>query len=90
MGPVSIKLYDKQALVLRIETTVNDVSFFRHHRTVDHRAGTTETKLAPLQKTIYRLTEYQHMADFGTCAVDWPLLDQWEDELAKGFDPEKA
>ena len=28
MGPVSIKLYDKQGLVLRIETTVNDVSFF--------------------------------------------------------------
>ena len=29
MGPVAIKLYDKQALVLRIETTVNDVSFFQ-------------------------------------------------------------
>src|SRR5439155_12020277 len=39
MGPVAIKLYDKQALVLRIETTVNDVSFFRHHRTVEHRDG---------------------------------------------------
>ncbi len=55
MGPVAIKLYDKQALVLRIETTVNDVSFFRHHRTVEHRDGTTETKLAPMQKTIYSL-----------------------------------
>lgn len=43
-----------------------------------------------IQKTIDRLTEYQHMADFGTCAVDWPLLDQWDDELLKGFDPEKA
>ncbi len=43
-----------------------------------------------LQKTIDRLTEYQHMADFGTCAVDWPLLDQWEEELARGFDPDKA
>ena len=43
-----------------------------------------------IQKTIDRLTEYQHMADFGTCAVDWPLLEQWEDELVKGFDPEKA
>ncbi|MGH2411356.1 MAG: MarR family transcriptional regulator [Chloroflexota bacterium] len=52
MGPVSIKLYDKQALVLRIETTVNDVSFFRHHRKVEHRNGTTETKLAPMRKTI--------------------------------------
>jgi glyoxylase-like metal-dependent hydrolase (beta-lactamase superfamily II) len=35
-----------------------------------------------LQKTIDRLTQYQHMADFGTCAVDWPLLDEWEKELA--------
>jgi hypothetical protein len=40
---------------LRIETTVNDVSFFRHHREVEHRDGTRETKLAPLQKTIYSL-----------------------------------
>jgi hypothetical protein len=55
MGPVAIKLYDKQALVLRIETTVNDVSFFQHHRTVEPRDGTTETKLAPLRKTIYSL-----------------------------------
>ena len=55
MGPVAIKLYDKQALVLRIETTVNDVSFFRHHRRVEHRDGTSETKLAPMQKTIYSL-----------------------------------
>ena len=55
MGPVAIKLYDKQALVLRIETTANDVSFFRHHRTVEHRDGTSETKLAPMQKTIYSL-----------------------------------
>ncbi len=54
-GPVALKLYDKQALVLRIETTVNDVSFFRHHRRVEHRDGTTETKLAPMQKTIYSL-----------------------------------
>lgn len=55
MGPVAIKLYDKQALVLRIETTVNDVSFFRHHRRVEHRDGTSDTKLAPMQKTIYSL-----------------------------------
>jgi hypothetical protein len=52
-GPVALKLYDKQALVLRIETTVNDVSFFRHHRTVEQRDGTTETKLAPMRRTLY-------------------------------------
>lgn len=37
-----------------------------------------------LQKTIDRLETYQHMADFGTCAVDWPLLDEWDEELAQG------
>ena len=61
MGPVAIKLYDKQALVLRIETTVNDVSFFRHHRKVEHRDGTTDTKLAPMQKTIYSLGPLREM-----------------------------
>lgn len=37
-----------------------------------------------LDATIKRLEGYQHMADFGTCAVDWPLMDEWEDELASG------
>jgi hydroxyacylglutathione hydrolase len=39
---------------------------------------------ALLDATIARLERYTHMADFGTCAVDWPLLDQWEEELAQG------
>jgi glyoxylase-like metal-dependent hydrolase (beta-lactamase superfamily II) len=39
---------------------------------------------ALLDATIARLEAYSHMADFGTCAVDWPLLDQWEQELAEG------
>lgn len=39
---------------------------------------------ALLSSTIARLETYTHMADFGTCAVDWPLLDEWEDELAAG------
>ena len=34
MGKVSIKMYDKFSLVLRIETTVNDVSFLKHYRWV--------------------------------------------------------
>lgn len=37
-----------------------------------------------LDKTILRLEGYLHMADFGTCAVDWPLMDQWEEEIAEG------
>ncbi len=39
---------------------------------------------AMLQKTIDRLGTYLHMADFGTCAIDWPLMDQWEEEIAEG------
>ena len=41
-----------------------------------------------IQGTIDRLKWYQHLADFGTCAVDWPLLDEWDEELIKGFSPE--
>jgi len=37
-----------------------------------------------IDRTIARLEGYTHMADFGTCAVDWPLLDQWEEELELG------
>jgi len=55
MGPSSIKMYDKFGRVLRIETTTNNVSFFKHHRTVEHRDGSKEFKLAPLKKSIYSL-----------------------------------
>ncbi|MDP7626108.1 MAG: hypothetical protein QF493_14335 [Rhodospirillales bacterium] len=50
-----IKMYDKQERVLRIETTTNDVSFFKHHREVKHRDGTREMKYASTKKTIYSL-----------------------------------
>jgi hydroxyacylglutathione hydrolase len=40
-----------------------------------------------LDRTIGRLEGYLHMADFGTCAVDWPLMDEWEKELADGKMP---
>jgi glyoxylase-like metal-dependent hydrolase (beta-lactamase superfamily II) len=39
---------------------------------------------ALLDSTIKRLNSYLHMADFGTCAIDWPLMAQWEEELASG------
>ncbi len=55
MGPASLKLYDKAGLILRVECTANDVSFFKHHRWVEHRDGTESWKLAPLKKTIYSL-----------------------------------
>lgn len=43
---------------------------------------------ALLDEAIARLERYSHRADFGTCAVDWPLLDEWEDELERGVMPE--
>ncbi|MGH2372783.1 MAG: MarR family transcriptional regulator [bacterium] len=55
MGKVSIKMYDKHGSILRIETTANDVSFFKHHRRVVHRDGTWETKIAQVKKSIYSL-----------------------------------
>ena len=55
MGSVSIKMYDKFQQILRIETTVNKVSFFMHYRTVEHHDGRKENKFAPLKKNIYSL-----------------------------------
>jgi hypothetical protein len=56
MDRVSIKMYDKQGVVLRIETTANDVTFFKHHRRVEHRDGSWSMKNAPVRKTIYSLS----------------------------------
>jgi hypothetical protein len=54
-GKISIKMYDKGGIVLRIETTANDVSFFKHHRQVEHRNGPPTMELAEVRKTIYSL-----------------------------------
>jgi hypothetical protein len=48
-------MYDKLGIVLRIETTVNDVYFFKHHRKVERRNSTKEMKLAPVSKFTYSL-----------------------------------
>jgi hypothetical protein len=55
MGPVSIKMYDKFALILRIEVTVSDVSFFQHRREVVHLTGEREMKWAKMPKHLYSL-----------------------------------
>ena len=46
----SIKIYDKFGLVLRIETTTNDVSAFKHYRKVEHRQGPATRALAPVER----------------------------------------
>lgn len=56
MGKSSIKMYDKFSKILRIETTTNDVTFFKHYREVEHRDGSKSMQYAALKKNIYSLT----------------------------------
>jgi glyoxylase-like metal-dependent hydrolase (beta-lactamase superfamily II) len=43
---------------------------------------------AILENAIDRLTKYQHMADFGTCATSWPLQEEWKRDILAGKMPE--
>ena len=61
MGPASIKLYDKHAIMARIECTTNDVTFFKTHRTVTQRDGNEAFKLAPLRKNSYSLHDLRRL-----------------------------
>ena len=60
-GDASIKMYDKFGQILRIETTTNDVSFFKHHRKVEHRQGPPTRGLAPVKKSIYSLIDLREI-----------------------------
>lgn len=40
-----------------------------------------------LDAAIKRVEGYLHMADFGTCAIDWPMMDEFEEEIASGKMP---
>jgi len=75
-GDASIKMYDKFGQILRIETTTNDVSFFKHHRKVasvsmrlahanetrgEHRNGPPTRVLAAVKKTIYSLIDLREI-----------------------------
>lgn len=55
MGKASIKMYDKFSQILRVETTTNDVSFFKHYREVRHRDASCSFKYAAVKKNIYSL-----------------------------------
>jgi DNA-binding transcriptional ArsR family regulator len=61
MGAAGVKVYDKFSRVLRVETTVNDVSFFKHHRKVEHTGHTATRELAALKKTIYSLIDLREI-----------------------------
>jgi hypothetical protein len=60
-GKTGVKMYDKFGRVLRLETTTNDVSFFKHHRKVEHQDGHSTRELAPLKKTIYSLLDLRQI-----------------------------
>jgi glyoxylase-like metal-dependent hydrolase (beta-lactamase superfamily II) len=45
---------------------------------------------ALIDRTIARLESYLHMADFGTCAVDWPLMEEWDREISEGRLPSES
>ena len=47
LGKAQVKMYDKFHLVQRVETTANDVSFFKHHRRVEHRQGPSSRNWRP-------------------------------------------
>lgn len=40
-----------------------------------------------IEAAIKRVTGYLHMADFGTCAIDWPMMNQYEKDIAAGKMP---
>ncbi|OGT88933.1 MAG: hypothetical protein A2514_11210 [Gammaproteobacteria bacterium RIFOXYD12_FULL_61_37] len=61
MGAASVKVYDKFSRVLRVETTINDLSFFKHHRKVEHKDRDATRALAPLKKTIYSLIDLREI-----------------------------
>jgi len=72
MGPASIKAYDKFGIALRIETTTNDVSFFKHFRDVKKADGTITNKIAPMRKSIYSLPDpAQLMYDANMRYLQW-------------------
>jgi hypothetical protein len=44
-----------------LETATNDVSFFKHHRKVEHRSGHATREVAPLKKSIYSLIDLREI-----------------------------
>ena len=54
-------MYDKFGRVLRLETTTNDVTFFKHHRKVEHRDGSSERCFATIKKTIYSIIDLREV-----------------------------
>ena len=43
---------------------------------------------ALIETAIKRIEGYLHLSDFGTCAIDWPMMDQYEKDVSAGKMPE--
>lgn len=55
IGANSVKMYNKTKVVLRIETTINNINAFRIYRNVRTREGKTTWKKAAMKKNIYSI-----------------------------------
>ena len=84
-GKSSIKMYDKFGIILRIETTTNNVSFFKHYRKVEHRKAPATMGFAPLKKSIDALAGIlfacnrrylAHLSALDDCSAGVRLLDR--------------
>lgn len=84
----SLKIYDKQARILRVECTTNDVSFFKHYRKVEHRDGTSTYKDTALKKSIYSLGDLMALMS-SACQRYWEFLYQLEDHSSGKHDLNK-
>ena len=65
-GPQAVR---QVGVIGRVECTTNDVTFFKHHRLVEHRDGTAEYKLAAVRKTIYSLPDLRDLMRAATAAT---------------------
>lgn len=81
LGSLSIKMYDKYNRVIRIETTTNDVTVFKHYREVKHRDGSSEMKYASMLKSIYSLGALAECMHACNCRYI-SAISQWHDHTA--------
>ena len=85
LGHQSLKMYDRDGHVLRIEATSNDITFFQPYRKVDRRDGSSEYKVAPLKKSIYSLTDLDELLA-AACRRYLEFVGTLEDHTAQRHD----
>src|SRR5260221_87805 len=73
----SLKVYHK-GHVLRLELTIYDLTFYKHHREVVKRDGSKEWRVAPLKKSLYSLGDLFGLME-ATCHRYLEWLSRLED-----------